>query len=441
MSIFLKRTLYAYSILVAVALFWVLRLRYWSQVHEPIFSDMLDYFYMAQRFLYQGTLEQDSFWLSYRPPVLPILGAGVFGLVGFKILAWQIFLAALTVGGAWWAGYEFSRAAERRWILPAFLFVVAFSRSSIFWSLKFATEGTAEAFLYYAVASTLRAYRTRSLVSFMLAGMFVAISQFNRSNFIIIPPLLIAGLLLEMGMQAIRERSLRAAWRSNAMAAILAFGLALAIVWAPWIARSYNLYGVPLVSTTGGPYHLIFELGDINIRMPDGHLIVNNNQLLSDSSKWFANDLEASKYATVVFKTWLAQHSAEYIRILGARVHEQLFMQSVWLTKVPRDNLFNSRIEWLLLDKKPVLLVLGLLGLILLPFTSGRKILVLVPLLVLAPWLLTIPVVGTSRMFEPVIPFVLFGNAAWVMLAHALYLRSVSDRPEFQSPRVLESGA
>jgi hypothetical protein len=164
-----------------VVVFWALRALYWRGVDELPFSDMADFERIALRVLREWSFQHDAFWRSYKMPVLPLLGAGVWGVAGaHNYLAWRIFQTAITCLAMTWLALELRRVTGARWVGVAFVWVVALTRSSIFWSYKYATEGVAEALLYAVCAALLWALRSRRPVAFVLTGVLLTAASLTK---------------------------------------------------------------------------------------------------------------------------------------------------------------------------------------------------------------------------------------------------------------------
>src|SRR5690348_17220573 len=123
--------LYASGILI----FWICRLYYWHITYELPFSDIDDYVRLGQRVALHFDFRWDSFWIAYKAPTFPLLLAINFKLFGLENLAaWRFFQTILLLSSLLWLCREIAILAKRHYWGIALLWIVALSKSSIFWS-------------------------------------------------------------------------------------------------------------------------------------------------------------------------------------------------------------------------------------------------------------------------------------------------------------------
>ena len=410
------RVVLVLCLLLASALFVGLRISYWSIVSEEPFSDMADYLSIAKRVLHQGSFNHDSFWQSYKPPTLPVLGAGVFWLAGSEdLLNWRVALGALTLLGVLWAAYEIAKVTNRHWVGLLLLVVVALSKSSIFWSLKFASEGAAEMLSYWSISLFLFSLRTKRAGAFFILGLVVMAAVLNRPQSLPILPLY---FLLAIFLLAKRGRDLATRRSKNVYVLSSAFILGVSVCWAPWLARSWKLYGHVLAFSSQGPYSFLWELGSVSNR---AGIVTDVTQLQKEAPKKFANDYEAEEYAQEFVSAWLSAHYFDYPELIFSRIGRSFNEQGIDLSKVSRSALFSSDIDGVLLDKDHAIALSGIAGLIVLIFYHLELGVLLISSL--APWLFGALFISSPRLLEPYIPIILFGNCAWLLLISSIRRR------------------
>ena len=389
------------------ALFWSLRLAYWSTTEEEPFSDMADLIAIASAFLKDGSLGMGEFWRAYKVPVVPIMMAMVFAIAGEANLdAWRVAQTLFVFLAATWLAREIYLRSASHMLALGLLCCVALARSSIFWSLKPATESVAEGFVYLIPACALWHGRRLDGISAFTLGSVMVAAMLARPNFLIL--LFILGLWVFWLHGANRNTD------SKTGAVIAAFLLGVCLAWSPWIVRNYALYGIFVPISTQGPYTFLWELGQITATLPDGTKVETTVQKLQDDAgRDFKNDHQAARYAEGLARSWLRENWKLYVRLVASRAWQQLADTTEYLTKVPRDRLFTSGFEPLL-DKWPPVLILGLLGLV--AFSVGRLWALPIALVPWCLWPFGALFIGYSRMFEPLVPLVSFGTVVLVYL-------------------------
>ncbi len=124
------------ALLLAVLLFWGLRISYWHCTEEMPFSDMVGLENMARNIRQHLDFSWDPFFQSFVTPTMPALRALQCLILGESLTAWRYLQTALLFGGALWLAYEIFVISRSRWL--ASLPVVALTpwlNSALFLSL------------------------------------------------------------------------------------------------------------------------------------------------------------------------------------------------------------------------------------------------------------------------------------------------------------------
>ncbi len=402
------------ALLCAAILFWYLRASYWDLISEEPFSDMADYKAQAERFLCCGMLEHSSFWKSYLKPSLAVFGAGVFAVVGEgNMFGWRIVLGCLTFFSLLWLAREIAWYTRSWWLGIACLAVVAISKSSIFWSYKFATEGYAEALLYLLCACVLCLHRSRRprYLAHVFLGIVAMAALYNRPNVALGMPLIPLSILMS-------KREPGAGWLKGwNFSSLIAFGIGCALVVVPYVARGYNLYGAFLASPTQGPYSFLWELGAVPITLEDGTVVQKGAvDLQNEAPQKFANDYEAANFAKMAIRQWMAANWDDvYPNLIRHRFFSTIESKDIALSRVPRATLFPGWQENILIDKTGLFFALGCVGLLLFACTRRGPLYIITGSALLS-WLFAIFFLSDPRVLEPSLPIVLFGNVALIFV-------------------------
>jgi hypothetical protein len=402
-----QRGIIIISLVAACACFWIMRIHYWRVTSEEPFSDMADYLAIADGFRCCWSLSQSDFWQTYAKPTLPAIAGLLFSVTGgISLDAWRIALALATFLSVLWLARELYLASRCHLYSIALIGCVAVAKSSIFWSLKFATEGLGEAFIYLVCAALLCTHRTKDSVwpSFIL-GMASALALLNRPNLVLVMPLIFSASTVKFsGMRRMLSFRLRN---------FCGLALGCSCVILPLAIRTYSLYGTVTLSPTQGPYSFLWELGAVPVTLPSGEQTTRTaQQLQEEAPRLFANDLEASSYAKGIVRTWIVRNWNDlYPKLIRNRFFSTIQQRDIALSRVPRTQLFPGSLERVLIDKSPLLFALGSIGLILLALRLRGAIHIL-PATALLPWGFGILFMGDPRMLEPSIPLILFGCAA-----------------------------
>lgn len=391
----------------SVLVFWILRVSYWLSIDEAPFSDMMDYYKISRNVWENFAFGHDPFWQSYKPPGLPILAAPLVGLfpdvVG--LWAWRIVETLGVCVAALWLASEIGGATRSKTLGYLFFATVALAKSSIFWSYRFSTESLTECCTYLVLATFLRACRASRRVSPLWSMALGALSigvALVRPNMVVILGIMPAGLVLWILLQG--ERRL-----SAFCAVVCSFGIGVAILWSPWLARGYRLYGAPVPFSTQGPYSFLWELGEFTFTDPQlGPRQVNERALKREAFVRFANDREAAALAQEAGRQWLQSYGVwPFVNLYGRRLASMAIQKEVSLAKTPRHVLFPDAREWLLVDKNLAALVVAGAGMLCAVWMFGSRLLVVV-LAALLPNFLSAVFMGLPRMAEPVLPLILF---------------------------------
>jgi hypothetical protein len=397
--------------IVAIVLFLQLRAFYWARTDEVLFSDMADYFRIAGQVADHWDFRHSPFWASYKPPTLPFLAGIFFFCRGEQsVEAWRWFETLCHVSALIWLSYELACVSKRRWLGWTLLLVVALSKSSIFWSFKFSTEGLAEMFTYLAAAVSLRCYRRPTRVWSFCLGVVSIAAVLNRPQTV---PLLI---LLPLLMLLPRAPSATAAPEPVTSAIgcrsrLALYSCAVFLVWSPWLIRGFRLYGHLLPFSTQGAYSFLWDFRATDEGLPNVRLA---SLLRENAESRFANDYEAQRYAQSFVKRWFERHWSEYPRITWRRILFSVKGRKVSLTHVSRESLFDNRLDALLFDKTPAAVAGGILGMLLFSFFIPAAGLTLFVVSV-TPWLMGTLFLSLPRLLEPSLPLILFGNVLLVV--------------------------
>ena len=125
---------------------------------------MGDLDYIAKGILNSFTFDFNSYWKTYAVPTVSTLRAIQTLILGDSLFAWEVFQGVLLCSGLIWLAFEIKRLTNSKVLPLVLLFTVALSKSSVFWSLKLAREGAAEALMYLTIAALLAAMRTREIL-------------------------------------------------------------------------------------------------------------------------------------------------------------------------------------------------------------------------------------------------------------------------------------
>lgn len=394
------------TILITISfIFWSLRISYWTKVHEVPFSDMNDYLMVTHNILKNFSFAMDSFWQSYKPPTLPAFGALIFYLFGYdNFEAYRFCIALLLFFGILILINEIYKISKSRFLAFSLFFIVAITKSSIFWSYKFSTESLAEGLLYYTLAFSLLVLNNPNKWSCFALGISMALNALNRPQYAILIPIFgIIFLFINRNQILQLNRKL--------IKYLLIIGFGLSLVWTPWITRTYRIYGHPMMGNTSTPFNFLFELGTVELK-ENGKVIdtKDNYTLLVEAKEKFSNDYEAQVHGRKYVKSWLNNNFKTYLDLIFKfRIEESLFTDHIYLTKVSRQELFNSTLDSLLLDKTKFIILFGFFSLFF--FAFNNNVFLIFSSYCFTSWFFAILFLSTARLIEPILPLLLWGNS------------------------------
>jgi hypothetical protein len=212
---------------------------------DPSFEgDEASYHYIAASAVAGTGWQTKEGYLSYRPPMLSLLLAGIYEVVGpqsrvgfyLMVLIGSLMAPMIFLGGPRWFGITRSSA------LLAALFW-AFYPPSIYMSAQLLTENLGAVLAFASTLLYLRAAKSGTIVDALTTGLVWGLLAQTRPNFLLLPfSIVIFGLLFSPWLGARVWRPVQA-------------GVATAVVMAvlmPWILRNYHHHGVFLPSTSMG---------------------------------------------------------------------------------------------------------------------------------------------------------------------------------------------
>lgn len=396
----------------AGALFFVLRCYYWTITKEEPFSDSADYVRIAKGILEWCNFSHGGdFWYSYKPPTMPLILAFYFKLRGtYALDFWPIFQTSLNFFAVIYLIKQVANAIPGFKLDFPFMAVFALSSSSIFWSLKASTEYCSESFLIFLCAMTIDVFKNRSPWFFLGLGFFAMGAILLKPQFILLI-LIIPTAIFFYGWT----------WK-NKLIGLFFFGTGLFAAWVPWGIRTYRIYGTPILTSTQGPYSFMWELGRIRSKDKNGNEAETDvYDFQSKAPLRYKNDLEAMLDANIIVKQWIKENALVYIKLIPARLTNTIFDESEALTRVPRKELLPSWINWILLDKVPILVVSGIIGLIAIIFV--RPSLWPLAAIPIGFWIMGIAFLSYPRVLDPALPIFYLGNYFFVIFWRSILRR------------------
>lgn len=386
-------------------LFWGLRLFYWSQNYEKPFSDIADYVRIGMS-VYQNWdfTFSPPFWLSYKPPVMPLIIALYFFLRGsFDLDLWPLFQTIIVYLSLLWLVYEV-QIVTKRWNFSLFLLLVtALSKGSIFWSFKAATESLSEGFLYLLCAIFLASQRK---VSFYVPLVFICVAAF------LLKPQFMMAISLTFILYSYLEYK-RFLFTSNYFKRMSVFLLIGFLLWLPWGIRTYQLYGHPVLTSTQGPYSFFWELGNFEYRDENGTVKQTHiNEIQREAPKVFINDYEAMVYWNKVAQQWIRNNIKSYFLLINNRIQNSVKDKQEYLSTLDRNQLYNNVLDQILISKTNFNVIMSIIGLVMLVLTWPQ----LLPLLLfpLSFWIMGCLFLGYARILDPCLPLFSFGLIAFL---------------------------
>ena len=450
---------YMVGLIALSAVFWLLRVGYWNTHTEEPFSDLLGYVMTADNIAGKFYFGVEPARPVYYTPITP-LAIAIAKLISPENYLWwfRYLMQLLTFAGAVALVRELALMTRSRWLGLAFLFVLAISRSSIFWSLKPATETVCEALLYLSAALALATARKRSLGLALLCGVVCLALGLNRPNFIVGAMIVSLAFIIREDREMKRPESVglrkRSWWKVNPAFKLDYRGLALMVVfligffgsWSIWIGRNLINYGMFIPTSSSGliTAHWDYGGGPIRIgrytalKLADGseykEFGINKLIIAADS---IPGEKERVAWLGLLTKAWYAENLVDLPRVILWRLKHYITTRGAsGLTKVSREEIFEAQTRgynnsfgsaaWLnliLLDKTPTVCLLGLLGLVIIMWTAPTASPIFLGL-ALMPWLSGALVLGYERTVESLIPMTiwlaLFGVAKTILRIQSL---------------------
>jgi ABC-type multidrug transport system fused ATPase/permease subunit len=406
--------------LLAAVIYWFLRVYYWHVVHEQPFSDMADYVSVANSILSSFRFSPVPFWKSYWSPGLPVSIASVFLVFGKgNQPAWQFCQALFNFSAALWFCAEVAIATRKRFLFPLCFLVIAMSKSSIFWSLKFATESLIESQAYLLLALALNNHRRPRLWKASVFGFLFAYAFLTKPSIFPALPVFILLLCLS-GTSGARDSwkqfasRFKSGWR-RPITLVAAFCVGMFALWTPWMIRSFRLYGHIVPFNTDEPLAMLWEQWTYTIQI-DGRPVTRSvSNFLQTGPTDFRNDYELYRFANLFSEQWYFHQWHRFpMNVLDRLV--RMFTLDTDLTHVSRQRLFNNIIDILLIDRSFLVFLLAVatavVGLLSRdPIQMGIFAVLVVPVLAI------ISMSGNPRHFEP---YITLSNVNAVIGCHRL---------------------
>lgn len=419
------------------ALFWGLRLYYWSHNVEAPFSDMADYVEAAdniRRSFTFGLPQHPTFLTPVTPSLIAItklVSAAHFHAVFQFVTQLLVFVGVLALAR------EIRLLTGHAFLAFTLCGIVAMCRPSIFWSFKVATEPVCEGLLYLTSALVLATLRTQRCSLSFAAGACCLLLGLNRPNYLPGISLVFVAILVRTGAGRLPrpdradsgrgQRLFGPTSRVRRVALPAMFLCGVLALWWPWIARNYVNYGVFLPTASSGYLALVSEQGAGPLRagryrsltLADGSEF-SNFGIMNVIQAWksLPTPAERLRFLRMLASAWLAENWTDIPRAMVWRLRHMLSSRSAdGLTKLSREELFQSRrtgvqspvldaawINVLLLDKTPTVVLLSLVGLTYLLVRFPCVGLAFTGLL-FVPWLGAAAVIALSRSVESLVAF------------------------------------
>ena len=419
------------------AVFWGLRIYYWSHNVEAPFSDMADYVDVADNIIRSFTFGLPNY-PTYLTPVTPsliaiskLISPAHFHSVFQFATQLMVFVGMLALA------HEIRLLTGHTFLALALVGIVAMCRPSIFWSFKVATEPVCEGLLYISSALILATLRTQRLALSLVAGACCLLLGLNRPNYLPGISLVLVALLVRPRAVGLpdadrngrprRRRLFGLAFGVRRLALPAVFLCGVIAMWSPWILRNYVNYGVFLPVASSGHLALVWEQGAAPIRtgrydrlkLADGSEFSNFGIInVIETWKKLPTSVERSRFLQMLASAWFAENWRDIPRAMVWRLRQILSNRSAdGLTKLSREQLFPPRgagaqspyldVAWinvLLLDKTPTVCLLSLVGLLFLLVRFPATGLAFTGLLVV-PWFGAAAFIANSRYVESLVAF------------------------------------
>jgi len=226
---------------------------------------------------------EGQIFYAWRPPLFPLLLAGIYSTFGHSYLSAKIFLAILSSISCLLLFFvsRITFSSSKYAIISAFVYT--FYPPAIFWT-GYLAPVTCEIFLVLLVVLLLLiAERKRELLLFALSGLVVGLGVLTRSLFIIFIPVVFLWLICLHGIKF--------SFFTTALFALFCF-----LTVSPWIIRNYYIYGRFVLSSTEGGIVCYIANNPNSIKENSGcwNPTGKDLNLMAEISRM--NELEVQKY-------------------------------------------------------------------------------------------------------------------------------------------------
>jgi len=239
---------------------------------------------------------------SFRPPLLPAVLAGIYGVAGHRLWAARVVMAVLGAGTCVVVMAVARRLFDRRTAVLAGLLTAVYPKL-VYYAGMLVTETMCTYLLAVAVALLLAAWQAEAGWSRWLAGgVALGLAALTRSSLLLFAPVAAFWVLVA------RSRRRRALWE----AALVLVGFA--VVMTPWWVRNYRVHGRFVAATTEGGYTLWVT----NNPRADG----GGHCFLPEQAGEFDGLTEAEIDRLFWRKgmAWIRTHPGEFLRLVGAKL-------------------------------------------------------------------------------------------------------------------------
>lgn len=276
-------------------------------------QDTADYDEIARNLLSgEGFVARDNWFghpmRSWRPPLYPILLAGVYGLVGYSHLAVKLVQVLLGTGTVW-AVYAISSRLHpaSAWLAAAVAVVYG---PLVVSTNEIMSEALFTCLLTWTVFLTLEAGGAAATRRAVMAGMGVGLSALTRPVGLLLWPATLAVAALQGSGRWLAGGSARRAWLVRA--AWLSAGVAGSV--CPWTLRNAAVHGafVP-ISTHGGFIIARSNSATADWRRDDGwqireEVFTQTPSEVQRDRRWLRQGLQS-----------IGDHPEVYLRLAGER--------------------------------------------------------------------------------------------------------------------------
>lgn len=296
----ITKILWSLLLLAIFVLYAWIRIENSQFVREPraTFGDTNDYFNIASM-----SLLSSSFWLSVKPPVLPLFYK-ILGDDAVIISTFQLWFSIVSWGVL---SYTVASAVQFDFIRPlAFALVLAFSMSEeiIMWDYLIISDSIALSILALFCAICLWALQRWNTPIALLLIFFAVILAFSRDTYAYVLLMIAAGLVVVYFLSKFRSQFLLV---SGVFTLIFIASNALASVSLHWYTPLLNTIGLRVLPNP--EYRAYFESKGMPV----------SDALLERSGEPHHSDEGAMAYdeRLEAFRAWVIEHGRqEYIRFL-----------------------------------------------------------------------------------------------------------------------------